>query len=469
MGLNSSAALPRLGQILGGAVAILAVVLGIALRNTFAIALVGGFLFSFFILSRLRMHTLTMALVLEVIVLGQFGFGANTLWGMRAGYVDIFLLFTGGLLLVRRLSVDSDDRPEIPGVTFWLAWVVFLILSVLAHPDVWKDGMRHLQFLALTPFIAYFVGLTILRQKNQVLLLLFGLAFLYLGLGIYYLYVLNSALSSVGYEAMRALIEVGQKETNVIFVNKNITGSIFLVGLPFFVGAFMDSQKFSFRLLFLIASTLSLICVLATLSRGNLAALIIAPSITALLFARNPIRAVIPVASFLVLVLTALVVTGTLDLYMQRFSEGGEQIDYSRVELIRISFNALFESPFFGLGLSEQAFIDQIYRMTHSSILWAHPHNSYLQIAVFAGVPALLAFLLLIGRLFRNLISLRKMTGHVWMNWGMTTGVLAFLVVMLTDFMMFRPYSALVFWVFFTIAIAWERLMKLDAASAELS
>jgi O-antigen ligase len=100
------------------------------------------------------------------------------------------------------------------------------------------------------------------------------------------------------------------------------------------------------------------------------------------------------------------------------------------------------------------------------------PHNSYLQIAVYAGIPALLAFLL------ANLLLLAKATAlarrsandsDTGMVFGLAVGVTGFLVSIFPDLQLFTASVAPVYWVFFGLLLSLTTMRQKGEESAALT
>jgi len=64
--------------------------------------------------------------------------------------------------------------------------------------------------------------------------------------------------------------------------------------------------------------------------------------------------------------------------------------------------------PLTGVGLSDNLYIVRAepFRVRLQTVPLAHPHNVYLELAAFAGIPVLLAFLTLLGLMLRDAIRL---------------------------------------------------------------
>jgi O-antigen ligase len=123
---------------------------------------------------------------------------------------------------------------------------------------------------------------------------------------------------------------------------------------------------------------------------------------------------------------------------------------------------AIADNPLFGIGFGEHQFlkvINQQYgfedRYGESSL--DNPHNSYLQMTVYAGFPVLMSFLaanvLMLFRAARSVLQrLAERQTHV--AFGLTVGVAGFLGVIYPDMHMFTQTVAPVYWVFFGLLLS---------------
>jgi O-antigen ligase len=122
---------------------------------------------------------------------------------------------------------------------------------------------------------------------------------------------------------------------------------------------------------------------------------------------------------------------------------------------------AIADHPLFGIGFGEKQFIsamnDYGFQEDYGEQSLDNPHNSYLQMTVYAGVPALLCFLC------ANLLLLLRAAGSVlWPSAGQAThigfalavGIAGFLTVIYPDMHMFTQTVAPIYWVFFGLLLA---------------
>lgn len=115
----------------------------------------------------------------------------------------------------------------------------------------------------------------------------------------------------------------------------------------------------------------------------------------------------------------------------------------------------IVDHPLGGIGLGEQQYGKVMNAYGFDAL--DNPHNSYLQAAIYAGIPALAVFLFangaLLGRAIRG--SLRDtVEGNTPMLFGQTVGLTGFLACLYTEPTLFTQTVAPVYWVFFGLLLA---------------
>jgi O-antigen ligase len=149
--------------------------------------------------------------------------------------------------------------------------------------------------------------------------------------------------------------------------------------------------------------------------------------------------------------------SGRFDTIEQEASTEGR----SRMTVWQYTQRAIADHPLAGIGFGEQQFLrvmeDYGFREEYAEESLDNPHNSYLQITVYAGYPALFAFvlgnLLLLFRAMRA--TLRGVPdGMTGFTFGLAVGIGGFLTVIYPDMHMFTQTVAPVYWVAFGLLLA---------------
>ncbi len=124
------------------------------------------------------------------------------------------------------------------------------------------------------------------------------------------------------------------------------------------------------------------------------------------------------------------------------------------------TMRVIAEHPIGGIGFGEQQFrreLEAVGFAEEYGRLFDNPHNSYLQAAVYAGIPALGAFLLanaLLLRLAARVCRRSTAVGHGPAVFGLAVGVAGFLACIYPDMHLFTQTVAPVYWVFFGLLLS---------------
>ena len=174
------------------------------------------------------------------------------------------------------------------------------------------------------------------------------------------------------------------------------------VVLPLCVAMLLSRRSLSWRLFWTGASGLTLVTILSTYSRGGFLTLVVVAIAMWRLFRFKTLAVVL-------LAIVCAITLGLFDLgsssYIDRIKTitdpqaDGTGSAQARRQLFARSIEITLEHPFLGVGPGQFAQI---------SGNWHETHNSYTQLSSEAGVPALLIFLALIWRTFKNLRKARE-------------------------------------------------------------
>lgn len=247
-----------------------------------------------------------------------------------------------------------------------------------------------------------------------------------------------------------------------VFLNPNYMGAFVVLVFP---AAFIQAmgERNAWVRLYLWVGVLALVFSLVeTQSRGPLLAF----CVTLLAIVLMPGGAVsrrrrLGVLALFVLAFT-IVMPGFYQRAIQRFvtiDKESSVEEVSRTSVWKYTQRIIADHPFGGIGFGETQFIrameDYGFKEEYRSASLDNPHNSYLQAAVYAGVPAVAAFLLANGAL---LLKARRpsLRGEALspVIFGIAVGLLGFLAVIYPDMHLFTQTVAPVYWVFFSLLLA---------------
>lgn len=252
-----------------------------------------------------------------------------------------------------------------------------------------------------------------------------------------------------------------------IFLNPNLLGAfVVLLFAPLLV-LFLERQTFRTKALLGTALLALLYCLVETQSRAPLGAfagmivLFVVGPVTGLSRGRRFAAVLVALASF------AVFMPGFLNHSTERFDtiNAEESLDeVSRASVWKYTEAIISDNPILGIGFGESQFLaamgksDFEERFGRQSL--DNPHNSYLQAAVYAGLPALAAFLL------ANLVLLVKSwkaarhaaggAGSAKEIFGLAVGITAFLVCSYPDMHLFTFNVAPLYWLFFGLLLSFS-------------
>jgi O-antigen ligase len=250
-----------------------------------------------------------------------------------------------------------------------------------------------------------------------------------------------------------------------ILLNPNFLGAfVVLIFPPMFVLTLTEQAR-KIRIYLGIVLLALLFCLVETQSRAPL----IAFGASILLLVFSPIGTVsrkrratglaVGIAVF------ALFMPGFLDHAMERFgsieSETSEEA-VSRASVWTYTKMIIAEHPFGGIGFGESQYLQAMeqtdFRHRYGRGSLDNPHNSYLQAAVYAGIPAVLMFALANLTLLTNSLrlTLRRSSQETPTSamFGLTVGIMGFLASIYPDMHLFTSNIAPLYWMFFGLLIA---------------
>jgi hypothetical protein len=247
-----------------------------------------------------------------------------------------------------------------------------------------------------------------------------------------------------------------------IFLNPNYLGAFVVLVFPAaFIWTFIEREGIArvYAWIGLLSMVFSLV---ETKSRGP----ILAFGIGIIMLILGPCGLVTRKRRFGFLVLFTMVFTlltpGFYEHASERFSsleeETGTQ-QLSRQAVWIYTKRIIGDHPFGGIGFGEQQFIKA---MTDIGVVERYggsldnPHNSYLQIALYAGLPALGTFLLANGLLLLSAVRISRgdREEDAPSVFGLAVGLAGFLACVYPDMQLFTQTVAPVFWAFFGLLLA---------------
>jgi O-antigen ligase len=161
---------------------------------------------------------------------------------------------------------------------------------------------------------------------------------------------------------------------------------------------------------------------------------------------------------FLFVVLFSLFMPGFYQHSVDRFNTLDQETTTERVSRLTIwlcTERIIADHPLGGIGFGEQQYVQVTNAYDFDAM--DNPHNSYLQIAIYAGIPALAAFLFANGALLAKAarLSLRDAAQqNTPAVFGMAVGISGFLACIFPEPSLFTQTVAPVYWVFFGLLLS---------------
>jgi O-antigen ligase len=243
-----------------------------------------------------------------------------------------------------------------------------------------------------------------------------------------------------------------------VFLNPNYLGAFVVLVFPALFAYFLDKQGAKTRLYCGTGLLALAFCLIETKSRGPLLAF----AVVLILLVIGPIRGMSRMRRFGILAFLG----GVLFLFMPGFFETSvERFDVwhketsmegqTRQTMWDYAWRFIIENPIGGIGFGEGQFrnamaaTDFLDRFGLEAL--HNPHNSYLQAAVYAGIPALAAFI--VANLTLLAHGLRASRGSAEgaaapAAFALTVGIFGFLLSIYPDMHLFTWTVAPVYWVF---------------------
>jgi hypothetical protein len=240
------------------------------------------------------------------------------------------------------------------------------------------------------------------------------------------------------------------------FLNPNLMGAFAVLVFPvMFLRTFLEEIKWKriFCAVGLLALSFSLI---ETQSRGPLLGIVL--SLLFLIAIPTKNLSFAKKIGYLMFFLTVfyLFMPGFFEHVTERFDAVKSEArvpTVSRRVMWSFTERIIGDYPFAGIGFGEKQYIEYALRYgfkeEYLSMPLDNPHNSYLEIAVYAGIPALLIFILF------NIVVMKKGLRFIWAHKGgeislylagLLAGIAGFLASAYVDMHMFSPTVAPVYW-----------------------
>lgn len=256
-----------------------------------------------------------------------------------------------------------------------------------------------------------------------------------------------------------------------LFLNPNLLGAFVVLMFPMMLAVLLDTKELVKRLYFVALVLALAFCLMQTQSRAPAAVFMG----IVLVFVMVPVAGISRTRRMLVVAATAALVfsfsPGFIKHMTKRFQSQDQEIvvttleptayDEGRASMWKYTRRLIAENPVLGIGMGEAQFLAAIektdYALKYGKAL-DNPHNSYLQAAVYAGIPTLMIFLaanvILLLRARRAPRATRGPSYSAPAVLGLSVGIFGFLVCAYVDMHLFTFNVGPMYWMFFGLLLS---------------
>lgn len=436
---------------------------------SFAFLLVGVFVLFRAIFKQDRPAGIAVYLVLVVIADEFFETGIPLL-GIEHGtikYSEVIWLF----LLLRRGKSQLAFSITLKRRAFILFSLMMLLLFLSAvRTDPILDGIWSFRRQVLPQIFAFVLAIEGFDTEAEYIQF-----FNYLVFFVFFIAFFNILLEYAGIVALKGSLldsptfskALEYRRYGSIFGNPNYLGLFTVLLMPIYIFLSLSCNNRRRRYLYFFVVFVLLGLLAQTRSRGPVVAISVSSFFFILLLLKKSLKSL---KVFLVFTLLLLLVFPeiTWRLTTRIKTQGlltdlSAQSAYSRTRVgtwTTLLTDIISENPW---GIPLRGYLwDAAAR--HNRFILDNPHNSYLEIALYGGIPALGVFLMLLFMVFIN-TSRRVLQRDPGIEAGIFFGLVGFSIGMIVEPVLFRPRVANMFWILTSFAVSFSVKEKSTSAN----
>jgi O-antigen ligase len=389
----------------------------------------------------------------------------------------IATVIAGAGVLIIYLS-PSADRPWVPVRYLWI-WVLILLLQALDIP-LSSSPAAALHYYVVVIFnaaLGYVLGTQFGTDISRLKKLLIPLAVLASVIAIHgiiesttgnFLFLTPSWASWLAVENYYILFGTNQIRAGSFLINPDDFGTYCSVMLPILLGLVVAAKSVRGKVLASVGAFLVSLALLFTFSTAAWIATAVGVFAALVLIARGWARLYLPTLILAVMGLLAVAFQGAVQVLIAHATAPREL--GLRIGAWLTGLNVIQHNPLIGVGLGYSNYVARSipYRSPQQDIALSHPHNSFLEVAAFGGVPTgilyIAVLLLVIWQAFGNY---RRAHAHDKVLIGSILVAVLVLTVnsLATAAWTFQPV-ALLAWMILGAAASPYLLSRRDATSA---
>ena len=285
--------------------------------------------------------------------------------------------------------------------------------------------------------------------------------------GLLRLFVISGALVALygvmqyvfGWTTTNAWIdeEMFEEETMRVFstlANPNVLGEYLLLVLPVSIVFFLkDKARSLSKWVYMAVAGICFLCLILTQSRGCWLGFLVSAAIF-ITFSEGRLWAIIP----LVLCVMPFVLPQTIIERLLSIGDMGDSSTSYRVFIWMGTMGILRHYLLGGIGMGEAAFSEVYPLFSYNAIIAPHSHNTFLQLLVEGGLPALFTFIAVLVVTFKSAhksyVRNDKKSYDSLMILGLSSGIAGFLFQSLFDYTFYNYRVMAVFFMVIAIVVS---------------
>ena len=355
---------------------------------------------------------------------------------------------------------EKSQRIELKIKFFIILYFSLFLFAAFRGKTLW-DGMWNFRAYMIPQIISVFISMRSTRSNEFYRNFFFYIAILCIFMGVivfwdkfYDINILHPK-SVVGFYYY---FPRSQGRFGSLFLNPNMYGAFIVLIFFNLLYCFWELKGLIKKVILIVSILLTAFGLILTHSRGPLAAMVCACFIFLILpIPSLPSRKKIPLLGGLILILF-LLMPGFYETASRRFVYDNPEYEQDPTKVSRMTtwgmtIELIKKNPLFGIGLGEREYVTSVRSETDFISRYGrtlhNPHNSYLQIAVMAGVIALFCFVVtnvnILWKCLRMVYNKVNISKNLLVS-CLISGITGFLLTIMVDQSMFTSVAS-IYWI----------------------
>ena len=356
--------------------------------------------------------------------------------------------------------LNSDFKFKYSPVNSFLNLFIFIyIISAFVSYD-FSSSIR-VAMLLVAFMLFYYIIINSIDTKaklHTLVAIMVGVGLLISLYGIYQ-FKFGGSFANSSFVDKEMFEDIGARVSGT-FDNPNVMGEYLLLIIPFVISYIAIFKTFRKKLFSFIALGIFMVALLLTYSRGCYLGIILAITVFLLLSSLKFILLFIAGGLAVPFVMPKSIIN--------RFASIGNTEDSStsyRISIWKGAINLIKDNLFRPVGQGTKAF-NSIYPLYALNGVGAeHTHNLFLQIAVETSILGLISFIILLFRIFQNILSgirLAKDKTYKFFMIASISSLIGFIMQSIFDNTWYNNRIFLLFWIVVAVSVVCKNLSKND-------